>query len=93
MKIVSESNKKLIKYQKKVYNLESKFKINVNSNIIELEKFYKKFNQYKYICKILFDYPNFYSIIKFIDINQIMLWQIPLTRFGINNGENEDCYL
>ena len=65
--------------QKKIIKIESRTNLICKNNFIkkinkinkyELDIFYKKFNQYKIITKIIFDYPYFYSELKSIQLDE-----------------------
>lgn len=65
-----KSNKKLNKYEKKIFDIEQNHRIKVKFNIQELEEFQKKFAQYKLVCMILMDDPNYYKLVKYILLDQ-----------------------
>lgn len=64
------TNEKILKYQNKIFNQESKFNIYGQINMDELEKFKTKLSQYKITTNILFSDPNFYLDLKFIELDQ-----------------------
>jgi hypothetical protein len=61
-------NKKIFNYQKKIINYESKFNF-IKVDYDELKKFYKKINNYKFICILLYNNPDFYIDIKYLQID------------------------
>lgn len=60
---------KIIKYEKKILQYESKFNTFRQINKNELEKFQVKLNQYKIITDLLHSDMNFYSELKFIELD------------------------
>lgn len=62
--------KKIIKYQKKIFDYESDINLLKKCDIEEIKKFYKCFNQYKLTCKLIYSDPKIYSVLKFIELNQ-----------------------
>ena len=66
--------KKIIKYNKKIFKLESKFNLEytykLKYNYDQITIFYQKFIKYKLLSTILFDDPCFYLLIKFIDLDK-----------------------
>lgn len=60
----------LIKYEKKILSHESKFNTFRQINKNELEKFQIKLNHYKITINLLLSDSNFYSELKFIELDQ-----------------------
>ena len=60
---------KIMKYQKKILNHESNFNEFKEINKSELEKFQTKLNYYKITTNLLYLDPNFYSELKFIELD------------------------
>lgn len=61
---------KIIKSEKKIFNHESNYNKFKKINKNELEKFHKELNHYKITTNLLFGDPNFYSELKFIELDQ-----------------------
>ena len=61
---------KITKYEKKILSYESNFNKFKKINKSELEKFNKELFHYKTMTKLLLTDPNFYSTLKFIELNQ-----------------------
>lgn len=62
--------KKITKYEKNIFKYENNFSKFKKINKSELEKFQKELNQYKITTNLLFTDPNFYSDIKYIELDQ-----------------------
>ena len=60
---------KIMKYQKKILNHEVNFNEFKEINKNELEKFQTKLNHYKITTNLLYLDPNFYSELKFIELD------------------------
>lgn len=69
MILVKENNRKIVKYQKKIFELESEIIGMLSLDTNKLEEFKKKFNKYKIICKLLYSNPDYYSLEKFIKVD------------------------
>jgi len=67
MYICHQNNNDIINYTNKINEIESKFKIINECDINELKIFYKKFSQYIFIFKILYENNDFYEDLKFIE--------------------------
>ena len=61
---------KITKYEKKILSYESKFNKFKKINKSELEKFNKELFHYKTMTKLLLTDPNFYSTLKFIELDK-----------------------
>ena len=72
MNFIYKKNNKIIKREKIVLLKELDFEPAKKFDIEQLDKFYKKFNNYMLTCKLLFTNPSVYSILKFIQLDQTM---------------------
>jgi hypothetical protein len=70
MKFIYKKNKKITRCEKIILQKELDFEPYKKYNICELDKFYKKFNHYMLVCKLLYKEPSFYSTLKFIQLDQ-----------------------
>jgi hypothetical protein len=60
--------KKISKFQKKISNIESKYLLSPDCDLEVIKDFYKKFNNYKLNCYLLFNDSDFFYQIKDIQI-------------------------